>query len=65
MSLIGLLIVCVIVGGALYLLQLVPIDETVKAVICVVAIVVLIIYVLLFFAALFGLSAGMPALRIK
>lgn len=58
MSLIGLLILCVIAGAALYLLQLVPLDATVKQVIKVVVILVLVIYVLLFLATMAGLSTG-------
>ncbi len=43
---IELIIVLLIVGAALYLLRLVPIDERVKQVIYVVVIVAVIIYIL-------------------
>ena len=63
MTLIGLIIMLVVVGAALYLLQLLPLDPTVKQVIRVVIIVVLIIYVVIFFAGLLGLQTGLPKLR--
>ena len=56
MNIVYLLIVCVIVGAGLYLLSLVPIDETVKTIIRVVIIVVLIIYVIIFLAGLLGVA---------
>jgi hypothetical protein len=65
MSLIGLLILCVVVGGILYLLNMMPIDNTIKQVIKVVVILILIIYLILLLAALLGLSTGMPPLRIR
>lgn len=66
MSLIGLLILCVVVGAALYLLQLVPMDATVKQVIKVVVILILVVYVILFLATLAGLSTGgFPTGRIR
>jgi hypothetical protein len=65
MSLIGLLIVCVIVGAVLYLLQLLPIDTTMKQIIKVIVIVVLVIYVILFLASLMGWSTGGADLRIR
>jgi len=46
MSLIPLLIVLVIVGAVLYLLQLVPIDATVKTIIYVIVIVAVLIWLL-------------------
>jgi hypothetical protein len=49
------LIALVIIGAALYLLQLIPIDDTVKRIIQVIVIVVLVIYaikILLPFAGL-------------
>jgi len=46
MTLIGLLIVLVVFGVALYLINLVPMDGTVKKVIQVIAILFLILYVL-------------------
>ena len=65
MTLIGLLILLVVAGAALYLLQLVPIDGTVKQVIKVVVILVLVIYVILFLASLAGFSTGIPGLRVR
>lgn len=44
MSLVGLLIALVIVGAALYLVQLVPMDARIKQVILVIAIVAVVIY---------------------
>lgn len=63
MTIIGLIIVCLVVGAGLYLLQLLPIDATIKVVIKVVLILVLVIYVVLFLAGLLGMSTGMPDLR--
>ena len=63
LTIVGLLILCVIAGAALYLLNLVPIDATVKTVIRVIVIVILVVYVILFLAALAGLSTGLPGLR--
>ena len=57
MGIVTLLIVLVVTGAALYLLQLVPIDATVKTVIRVVVIAVLVIYCVLFLASLLGLPA--------
>lgn len=65
MGLIWLIILCLIVGAGLYLLQLAPIDATVKQVIKVVAILVLIIYALLFLASLLGVGTGLPAMRLR
>jgi hypothetical protein len=47
-----LLIILVIVGAVLYLLQYVPLDETIKRIIYVVVIVAVIIYLIRNFAAL-------------
>jgi hypothetical protein len=44
MDIIHLLIVLVVVGAALYLLQLIPMDATVKRVIQVIAIVLIVIW---------------------
>lgn len=65
MTLIGLLIICVLVGAGLYLLQLLPIDETLKRIIWIVVIVVLVIYVIIFLAGLAGLSTGLAPLKIR
>jgi hypothetical protein len=43
---IGLIIMLIIVGAALYLMRLLPIDQTMKTVITVVVIVAAVIYVL-------------------
>jgi hypothetical protein len=51
-----LLIALVIVGAALYLLQLVPIDGTVKKIIQVIIIVVLVIYAIRVLLPFAGLS---------
>ncbi len=60
MSIISLLIICLVIGAALYLLGMVPIDEAVKQIIRVVVILILVIYVILFLAALFGISNRSP-----
>lgn len=65
MSIVGLVILLIVVGAALYLLQLVPMDGTVKQVIKVLVIVVLVIVVVIFLAQLVGLSTGGPPLRIR
>lgn len=65
MTLIGLIIVLIVVGAALYLLNLLPIDATVKQVIRVVVIVILIIYALLFVAGLLGLATGLPGVQTR
>lgn len=46
MDLVSLLIALVVIGAALYLLQLVPMDATVKRVIQVIAIVAVVIWAL-------------------
>jgi hypothetical protein len=63
MTLIGLLILLVVVGAALYILQLIPLDATVKMVIRVIVLVILIVYVILFLAALAGLPVGLVGPR--
>ena len=65
MTLIGLLILCVVVGMALYLLRLVPMDDTIKLVVRVIVIGILIIVAILFLAQLAGLSTGMAPLRLR
>ena len=49
------LIALVIIGAALYLLQLIPIDGTVKTIIQVIVIVALVIYALRVLAPMAGL----------
>jgi hypothetical protein len=49
------LIALVILGAALYLLQLLPIDATVKQIIQVIVIVVIVIYAIKIAAAIAGL----------
>ena len=51
---IGLILALVVVGVALYLLQLIPMDATVKQIIRVLIILVLVIWVLSFFGAFAG-----------
>jgi hypothetical protein len=63
MTIVTLIIVCLVVGAGLYLLQLVPIDPTIKVVIKVLLVLVLVIYIVLFLAGLLGLSTGLPGLR--
>lgn len=46
MGLIEILIVLIIIGAVLYIIQLLPINSTVKQIIYVVAIVVVLIYLL-------------------
>lgn len=58
MSLLGLLIIAIVVGAALYLVNLLPLDPTFKAIIRVVAIVIFIIYVLMFLFGQAGLFRG-------
>jgi hypothetical protein len=65
MSLVGLLIVCLIVGVGLYLLDMVPMNPTVKRIIRIVVILILVIYVILFIAGMFGLTTGMPDIRMR
>jgi hypothetical protein len=48
--LIQLLIILVIVGAVLYLLKLVPIDQTIKTIIYVIVIVAVVVYLLKTFA---------------
>jgi hypothetical protein len=54
MSLISLLVVLVVFGAVLYIVQLLPIDGTIKRIIGVVVVVVLLLYVL----QAFGLISG-------
>lgn len=63
MSLLGLLICCIIVGAGLYMLEMVPIDATIKRIIRIVVIVIFVIYLLIFLAGLAGLSTA--PLRIR
>lgn len=65
MSLIGLLILCVVVGAGLYLLNMVPIDPAIKTVIRVVVILVLVIYVIVFIATMFGVNTNFPPMRVR
>ena len=65
MSILGLVILLVIVGAALYLLQLVPMDATIRTVLKVVIITVLIVYAIIFLAGLAGLSTGLPGVRTR
>jgi len=46
---IGLIIVLIVIGALLYIAQLLPIDETVKRIIYVVAVVAIVLYLLQFF----------------
>lgn len=55
MSLLSLIIVLVLVGVALYVVQLIPMDATVKRILTIVVIVIVALYVL---RALFGASLG-------
>lgn len=50
------LIALVIIGAALYLLQLVPIDATIKQIIQVIVIVVLVIYAIKLLLPMAGLN---------
>lgn len=52
MTLIGLIVILLIVGVALYLITLVPMDATVKRIIQVIVILVLVLYVLSAFGLL-------------
>jgi hypothetical protein len=65
MTVVGLIILLVIAGAALYLLQLLPIDATIKTIIKVIVVVVVIIYAILFLATLAGLSTGLPGMRTR
>lgn len=64
MTIVSLLILCIVIGAGLYLLNMVPIDPTVKTIVHVVVIVILLIVVILFLAQLTGLSTG-GTLRLK
>lgn len=55
MSLLSLIIILILVGVALYLVQLIPMDATVKRIITIVVIVIIALYVL---RALFGSTLG-------
>lgn len=55
MSLLSLIVVLVLVGVALYVVQLIPMDATVKRILTIVVIVIVALYVL---RALFGASLG-------
>lgn len=50
------LIVLIVVGGALYILQLVPIDGTIKRIIQVIVIIVLVIWALKLLIPMAGLG---------
>jgi hypothetical protein len=65
MNLVGLLILCIVIGAGLYLLDLVPIDATIKRVIRVVVILILVIIVILFLAQMLGLGTGTTSLRLR
>lgn len=65
MSLVGLLILCIVVGVGLYLLNMVPMDTTVKRIIRIVIILILVIYVIYFIAQMMGLSTGLPPMRVR
>lgn len=56
---ISILVVLVILGVALYLIDLVPMDGTVKTIIKVLAVLFIVLYVL----QLLGVWHGLPALR--
>ena len=51
MSLLGLVILLIVVGVALYLVQMVPMDATIKRLIVILVVAVTIIYVLVKFVA--------------
>jgi hypothetical protein len=58
MSLIQLIVVLVVVGVALYLVQTIPMDQTIKTIIRVVVILAVILWLL----EAFGLLSGGPIL---
>ena len=60
MTIVGLILLLVVAGAALYLLQLLPIDATIKTIIKVLVVVIVLIYVILFLASMAGLSTGLP-----
>jgi hypothetical protein len=61
MSIIGIVIVLVIVGVALYLVQMIPMDNAIRTIIRV----VVILAVILWLVNAFGLLGGGHPLRIK
>lgn len=65
MSIIGLLILCIVVGVGLYLLNMVPMDATFKQIIRVIVILIFVIYMILFIASIFGLHTGIPLMRVR
>ena len=65
MTIIGLLILLVVAGAALYLLNLIPMDATIRQVIRIIIVVVLIVYVIIFLAGLAGLTTGLPGVRTR
>jgi hypothetical protein len=62
---IGLLILCIVVGVGLYLLSMAPMDPTIKRIIRIVVILVLVIYVIIFIANMFGVATGVPPMRLR
>lgn len=60
MSIVGLIIVLIVFGGALYVVQLLPLDATVKRIIQVIAIIALVLWL----AQALGLVSGAP-LRLR
>lgn len=57
---IGIVIALIVVGAALYLINLIPMDATIKRVISVLIIVVVIIWVLLALVPMIPHSAHLP-----
>jgi hypothetical protein len=62
MSLIGIVIVLIVIGVALYLVQLVPMDGTIKRIISILVIVVVIIWIL---TALFPGAIGHSGIHLR
>jgi 4-hydroxybenzoate polyprenyltransferase len=61
MNIVALVVALILIGAALYIIELLPIDATFKRIIRVVVIVVGLLYVL---GALFG-GIALPALRVS
>ena len=59
MSLVSLLILLIVVGVALYIIQLLPMNATIKQIIIVLAVLIVVIYILQ------SLLGSGPVLRLK
>lgn len=56
MTLLGLVVLLILVGVALYLIRLIPMDETIRKVISILVIVVVVLYIIQALGLLGGLD---------